>query len=337
MATFSEVFRQKTIDKNKLNHLKRLENKKDVRTVIPKGLLFNLHEWGIFHIASYDDRAIEVIKRFAQCKRYTTKTAKKYFYAMRSAGLFGDSNILIDETKYDSLNYNQTRVPNTKEFDAFLMSLEQYFHLYINKYTYRSHLKLSNNFLSKEQRNDVVIMDKLNVFCLIKFAYFTGLRLFEVCSLTNRHLVMLLNREKSLDIVRKGGVEWNVVYYKYFNELLDAMKNFYSKSIKSYMDYGVIVNLFDLKKRSVQLAIRQFYLDVNKKHAPFGFGIHTLRYMLATKIIMRGDIETARIMLGHTSTKTTKIYTKYDAMNAAQMLQEISLKDDFYRYLTSIF
>lgn len=337
MSSFKEVFREKRINRTRQRYEQNIPTHKEKLEKLPIQLLKLLADLKIYDVKCGTERAKRVIFAFVE-KKYSKNTAKRYFQKLRSAGIFFDSTIQIDTIQYDAYQFQQIRVPVPEEFDKFLDYIKNYYFIHIDRYTKPLTFNVNVDFLDVSAMETEKICDRLNKIIAIKFAYYTLLRSSEICSLTNEHLYQLSKFTPVLQLKRKYSTEWNVIYYDDFIDLIAAAIRFYSNYIDLYTKYKTTIELFGLSSRSLHDAIQALYVKATGQNPPKGFGLHTLRVIVATKIVeCRGDIETARVLLGHKQIKTTRIYTKYDALNCSKVIKEATAKDPFYMKLNAIF
>ena len=75
---------------------------------------------------------------------------------------------------------------------------------------------------------------------------------------------------------------------------------------------------------------------LNKEEPPVGFGVHSIRYIIATTLAQNNKLEAAKLFLGHADVKTTHVYLKYHQIYANNRLREITSKDPYYNGLIQI-
>lgn len=322
MENYKDAIRIKQF--NRVRERALVTESKITQRFLPKNIVGMLSELKIMEVSDYDERAKLIIEYFKE-KKYTSKTAMDYFSKIVSTGVLGDTSITVNSIYFDQIAPPQIRVPNINEFDKMMELCTTIIDTHMGKF-------VETNI---SQRSDNIIV--LNKMFAIRFAFLSSLRIAEVCAITNQHLYELLEQKPTILIHRKTSEEWDVIYYKHFTDLLDQMKLFYSEYYQLYDENRVVIQLFNMKKRALQYAIRQLFIDANHKLPPVGFGMHTFRYIMGTRIVATGDIETARIILGHKSTEMTKVYTRYDAFHTEKILKEIAEKDEYYKTLNDIF
>jgi integrase/recombinase XerD len=143
---------------------------------------------------------------------------------------------------------------------------------------------------------------------ILELLFSTGLRVSELCSLTN-------DMDLSVDQVsiRGKGGKIRVVYIS--EEAKEAIKK-YQKARKDMQD-ALFVGISNKKsqtepagpltRRSVERIVKRYAVKagISKKVTP-----HTLRHVFATDLLTNGaDIRSVQMMLGHANISTTQIYT----------------------------
>ncbi len=167
--------------------------------------------------------------------------------------------------------------------------------------------------LASPKSNDVKdLRDK----AILELLFSTGLRVSELCSLTND----INLRSEELSIRGKGG-KVRVVF------ISDTAKNAIKKYLASRKDMSdalfvqiepadakalagkneIVKDLKPLSRRSVERIVKQHAIKagISKKVTP-----HVMRHMFATDLLGNGaDLRSVQAMLGHANIGTTQIYT----------------------------
>jgi site-specific recombinase XerD len=146
--------------------------------------------------------------------------------------------------------------------------------------------------LNKENKH------KYRDMAIIDLLFSTGLRVSELCSLSND--IDLSQNEIS---VRGKGSKVRVVFIT--DDALLSIKEYKSK----YLHQNKIVNdkLFPVTPRTIERIIKKYSIiaGISKKITP-----HVLRHSFATNLLQNGaDIRSVQAMLGHSNIATTQIYT----------------------------
>lgn len=145
------------------------------------------------------------------------------------------------------------------------------------------------NTENKEKYRDIAIIELL---------FSTGLRVSELCSLSND-----LDLSQNEISVRGKGSKVRVVFIT--DDAMTAVKEYKSK----FMEGKKIVNdkLFPVTPRTIERIVKKYSIiaGISKKITP-----HILRHSFATNLLQNGaDIRSVQAMLGHSNISTTQIYT----------------------------
>ena len=149
----------------------------------------------------------------------------------------------------------------------------------------------------KSKINDKNI-EKYRDIAIIELLFSTGLRVSELCSLSND-----LDLSRSEISVRGKGNKVRVVFIT--EDAMQAIKEFKTKSIAGKK----IINdkLFPVTPRTIERIVKKYAIiaGISKKITP-----HILRHSFATNLLQNGaDIRSVQAMLGHANIATTQIYT----------------------------
>lgn len=166
----------------------------------------------------------------------------------------------------------------------------------------------------------------------ILISSYSGLRINEVCNIKMSHLSQLLNRDPIIPLKTKNNKDWEVVYYDEFEKLINivilANKERYDLYVEKYIDSL----LYPYTTQTLHVNVQHFYLLANNEHAPMGFGLHSIRYYLATIMYERTNkIEVSQTLLGHAQQRTTERYIKQDASRRKDELNALSDNVPLYR------
>lgn len=145
------------------------------------------------------------------------------------------------------------------------------------------------NSENKEKYRDIAIIELL---------FSTGLRVSELCSLSND--LDLTQNEIS---VRGKGSKVRVVFIT--DDAMNAVKEYKTK----FLEGKKLVNdkLFPVTPRTIERIVKKYAIiaGISKKITP-----HILRHSFATNLLQNGaDIRSVQAMLGHSNISTTQIYT----------------------------
>jgi site-specific recombinase XerD len=139
---------------------------------------------------------------------------------------------------------------------------------------------------------------KYRDIAIIELLFSTGLRVSELCSLSND--LDLSQKEIS---VRGKGSKVRVVFIT--DDATAAIKEYKSK----FLEGKKLLNdkLFPVTPRTIERIVKKYAIiaGISKKITP-----HILRHSFATNLLQNGaDIRSVQAMLGHSNISTTQIYT----------------------------
>ncbi|MDB5110234.1 MAG: integrase [Mucilaginibacter sp.] len=139
------------------------------------------------------------------------------------------------------------------------------------------------------------------------FSCYTGLAFADVCNLSNEHLVTDIEGEKWIEMVRQKTANFSgkKFYVLLLPEAIELIKKYRGHPMASYT--GTVFPIY-----SNQATNR--YLKVISKMANLNFDLtyHIARHTFATTVTLENGVpmESVSKMLGHSSIRTTQIYSK---------------------------
>lgn len=134
---------------------------------------------------------------------------------------------------------------------------------------------------------------------IIELLFSTGLRVSELCSLSND-----LDLSQSEISVRGKGGKVRVVFIT--DDAMFATKEYKNKNLNNDNDI-LSDKLFPVTPRTIERIVKKYSIiaGISKKITP-----HILRHSFATNLLQNGaDIRSVQAMLGHSNISTTQIYT----------------------------
>lgn len=246
---------------------------------------------------------------------YSISTAERYFAQLK----YGDyiqvpniKNLFLAKEHYGSTlrRAPQIRIPSLEQYHNFVN------YLYAQLKT-REHQKLSTNHLKYDTEFGAVI--------LILFVCNTGLRLSEVLRLTTKHLRELLDGKEIIELKMKTSTEWKVVRHKSLYYLLMQMDNIYEYFWVATRQQEQVVDmlLFQFGKEYIRTEMKRIFKAANGGNAPpRGFGLHTIRYYIASQFAQT-NLKLAQIILNHKKITTTAVYVRYKNLKLQHALSHL--------------
>ncbi|UOT91801.1 Integrase [Aratus pisonii nudivirus] len=276
---------------NKLKLLKFKPTMNKIPMVIQKTITDN----NLLDISDIDERA-KIFLKVLYVHKLKSSTVKKYFNNIKPY-LFPNTNI----------------APNSLCFDNNYPKDIQYRSSDINK------IKKFINFIKYDLPNNCVYKWPILI------SVYSGLRLNEVCNIQMSHLHMLTLEKPIIPLKRKNNKDWEVLYYDEFSKMINVVIENNIEKYKLFTEQLIDSKLFSYTPQALHQKLKHFYLIALKERPPMGFGLHTMRYYLATTIYNETEkIEIAQHLLGHVNQRTTKKYIKQDLRKRDIELQQIS-------------
>ena len=274
---------------------------------IPKYVVQIIHDNDLLNIENVNERAKLFLMALYKMNLRST-TIMKYFKRLKNK-LFPGTIIKPDSMAFDRKYTKpmQVRGANLGKIEAFV------------KYV-----------LYQVAKTDVYKWP-------IVLACYTGLRLNEVCSVTMKHLTMLKARKQVIPLKRKNNFDWNVLYFETLHTVVDDIINANSVKYNLYTNNLIDSKLFPFTPQALHFKIKRYYLFATRTVAPEGFGLHSIRYYLASMLYQETNkIEIPQAILGHQRMKTTQLYIKPNMEELQYELQDLSNKNSFYSNIKNI-
>lgn len=290
---------------------------KDIQTLKYKPKTINIpiyiakiiHDNDLMSIDNKDDRA-KIFLRALYFRRLKASTVSRYFNRLKPY-LFPDTEILPNSLVFDDHYGKRDQIRGSN-----LESIEKLIHFV--KY------KLDDNVIYKWP---------------ILISAYSGLRINEVCSITMKTLQELSEKKPVVSVKRKNNTDWQVVYYKEFEDLIDYIINKGCKErYELYINNFIDQRLYPFTKQALHNHLKTYYQYANEGVLPAkGFGMHSLRYYLATTLFERTNkIEIAQTLMGHKSHKTTHMYIKSNNNKRSADLENLYSVNTLYKKIKTI-
>ncbi len=259
------------------------------------------------------NKKIEIYKRWLQSRRYSENTVITYIEALTTFLLFFADKTVDEITNEDIVTFNNDYILKRKLSSSFqnqvVNSIKLFFKTVQNKaidVTLIHRPKRSKalpNVLSKEEIK-LLLNTPVNVKhkAMLSLLYACGLRCGELLDLqpmhidSNRQVVIIKNGKGKKDRIAPLSAK-----------IIELLREYYvmykpRKYLFEGQDKG---NKYDA--RSLQLVLKQ---NLVKAKIAKPVTLHWLRHSYATHLLEAGtDLRYIQEILGHTSSRTTEIYT----------------------------
>lgn len=157
----------------------------------------------------------------------------------------------------------------------------------------------------------------------ILIAMYTGLRTSEILQFTTYTLYQLYEKQQPISIKRKQTVVttlnpepiyWEPIYNTHLNLFIQKLiDDTFSDEYRAFLQNKINVRLFHLTPKTLSNRIKSLYFNAVGKQAPYGFGIHSCRNMIAMLMAEKSEnILAIQTFLQHKNVKTTRQYIKAD-------------------------
>jgi len=256
--------------------------------------------------------SIETFKRYLLSKRYSPNTINTYSEALKSFLTFCNTKAIKDITNEDVILYNNDYILKHNLSSSYQNQIVNAIKLYfkivketaidIDKIHRPKREKTLPNVLSKEEVLKIIdSTENLKHKTLLALIYSAGLRISEALNM----------RPKDIDSVRmlihvKNAKGKKDRYTLLSEKVLQLLREYYTiYKPKDYLFEGQFGGMYS--SRSAQVILKQVAEKAGIKKT---ITLHTLRHSFATHLLESGtDLRYIQDLLGHSSPKTTMIYT----------------------------
>lgn len=256
--------------------------------------------------------SIETFKRYLLSKRYSPNTINTYSEALKSFLTFCNTKAIKDITNEDVILYNNDYILKHNLSSSYQNQIVNAIKLYfkivketaidIDKIHRPKREKVLPNVLSKEEVLKIIdSTENLKHKTLLALIYSAGLRISEALNM----------RPKDIDSVRmlihvKNAKGKKDRYTLLSEKVLQLLREYYTiYKPKDYLFEGQFGGMYS--SRSAQVILKQVAEKAGIKKT---ITLHTLRHSFATHLLESGtDLRYIQDLLGHSSPKTTMIYT----------------------------
>ncbi len=256
--------------------------------------------------------ALIVFREWMRSKRYSENTIKTYMDAMKSFLVFHNRKMVADLTNEDVIKYNNEYILkhnlSASYQNQIVNAIKLFFKIVSNtimdieKIHRPRREKTLPNVLSKEEVLRLIdVTDNLKHKTMLALIYSAGLRISEALHMkatdidSKRMLIHVKNAKGKKDR-----------YTLLSNRVLLLLREYYAVyKPKSYLFEGLHGGVYS--DRSAQVVLQQAAV---KARIDKRISLHTLRHSFATHLLESGtDLRYIQDLLGHSSPKTTMIYT----------------------------
>ena len=269
---------------------------------------------------------IEGIKKFQhylQSKRYSANTIKTYSEALKSFFVFYRKKVISAIDNNDVIVYNNEFILSNGYSASYQNQITNAIKLYfktiketkieLDKIHRPKRSKSLPNVLSKEEVKAILeAHSNVKHKMMLSLIYSCGLRCGELLSLqpvhidSKRNIVLLKNAKGKKDRIAPLSPKILAMlrdYYKVYNPTVYLFEG--QNSGESYSE------------KSLQSVLKQALKKVNITKP---VSLHWLRHSYATHLLESGtDLRYIQELLGHSSSKTTEIYTHVSTKNIQQI------------------
>lgn len=266
---------------------------------------------------------IEKFKQHLRSKRYSENTVTTYSEALRSFFVFYNSKSIADLTNQNVIIYNNDYILKNNLSSSYQNQIVNAIKLYfktikdtkieIEKIHRPKREKVLPNVLSKEEIKKILnVHSNIKHKMMLSLMYSCGLRCGELLSLkpvhidSKRNIILIKNAKGKKDRIVPLSLK-----------ILEMLRNY-------YLLYKPTTYLFEGKiegqpydDRSLQQVLKNALLKSNVKKP---VTLHWLRHSYATHLLESGtDLRYIQELLGHSSSKTTEIYTHVSTKSLQQI------------------
>jgi len=260
---------------------------------------------------------IRVFEQWMQSKRYSSSTMKTYTEAIRTFLRYHAAKRVHEITEQDLIAFNNEYILKNRYSSSFQNQVVNAVKLFYQRMEKRSlnpeeihrpkRSKKLPNVLSKEEVKAILeAPGNLKHRTMLGLIYACGLRRSELLNLT----VMDIDSKRKQLYVRqaKGNKDR---YIPLTNKILTMLDGYIKVYTPQYWLFEGQVKNQQYSAKSLQSVLKQSLVKNNIKKP---VTLHWLRHSYATHLLESGtDLRYIQELLGHSSSKTTEIYTHVSA------------------------
>ena len=266
---------------------------------------------------------IEKFQQWLRSKRYSERTINTYKDALKSFFVFFNTYTIAELTNEDVIRYNNEFIIKNKLSASYQNQITNAIKLYFKTIKYTKieidkihrpkRAKVLPNVLSKEEVKTILeAHNNIKHKVMLSLINSCGLRCGELLSLkpihidSKRNIVVLKNAKGQKDRIVPLSLK-----------ILEMLRNYY-KIFRptTYLFEGQTAGM-PYDSRSLQLVLKQ---ALKKAGITKPVTLHWLRHSYATHLLESGtDLRYIQELLGHSSSKTTEIYTHVSTKSIQQI------------------
>jgi len=266
---------------------------------------------------------VDTFRKWLMSKRYSSNTIKTYSDAISVFLNFYKNKEIQDITNQDIVDFNNHYILSKNLFSSYQNQMVNSIKLFYREIENR-HLDLNlvhrpkrekplPNVLNKEEVKDLLeVHNNLKHKVMLSLIYSCGLRCGELLSLEPHHI----DSKRNIVVIKNAkGKKDRIVPLSL--RILELLRDYFKmyKPEKFLFEGQIKGQPYD--SRSLQLVLKQ---AVKKAGIAKPVTLHWLRHSYATHLLESGtDLRYIQELLGHSSSKTTEIYTHVSTKNLQQI------------------
>ena len=266
---------------------------------------------------------IEKFKQWMRSRRYSESTITTYTEALKSFLVFYREKPIVEITNEDVIVYNNDYILKNKLSASYQNQIVNAIKLFfqtiretkmmVDKIHRPKRAKLLPNVLSKEEIKLILnAHSNIKHKMMLSLIYSCGLRCGELLALKPAHIA---SKRNIVLLKNSKGQKDRIVPLSPF--ILEMLREYYKLfKPKTYLFEGQNIG-YPYDARSLQLILKQ---ALQKTGITKPATLHWLRHSYATHLLESGtDLRYIQELLGHSSSKTTEIYTHVSTKSLQQI------------------
>lgn len=269
-------------------------------------------------------REIERFKDYLQSKRYSPNTIKVYSDSLATFFRYFSMKEIADISNDDLIAFNNNYILKNNFSASFQNQVVNAVKLY---YTAIQHKKIDVELIHRPRREkvlpNVLSMQEIKIILdtcsnqkhkmMLSLIYGCGLRRSELLNL----LPQAIQSDRNLMIIRQGkGKKDRVVPIS--NRMIELLRSYFKKYRPEKWLFEGQISGSQYSAASLQKVLK---IAVQKSKITKPITLHWLRHSYATHLLEGGtDLRYIQELLGHTSSRTTEIYTHVSEKNLQKIV-----------------